>query len=175
MMSISRRMILGLVGWAGALYAVLSLSSISGNWGHTICGPWGCGPPLQALLGCHGFWVLLLTPPAIMAIRRWSGRTLQQAGIALGIVAVLGLVGIVVWDSVTWLPKASDWHRQYLIERCLFVVATLVDVPLVPLSLIGIAFGIAGSIRSRNLAEQNPPAKDRNDHQPVPSEAGIVE
>src|SRR6202034_2817596 len=37
---------------------------------HTVCGPWGCGPPLPVLLACHTFWMVLLAPPAVVAAIR---------------------------------------------------------------------------------------------------------
>lgn len=47
------RIILLLLAWGLALFAALKLNDAPVDWGH-VCGPWGCGPPLKALVGRGG-------------------------------------------------------------------------------------------------------------------------
>ena len=51
--------------WVFALLGTLQVHRWEGLLGgHAICGPWGCGPFLSALIGYHGFWLILLLLPA---------------------------------------------------------------------------------------------------------------
>jgi hypothetical protein len=51
---------LKLSAWAAMLFAALSITNLPGNWGHSVCGVWGCGPPTQVLVGCHLAWFAVL-------------------------------------------------------------------------------------------------------------------
>ena len=48
--------------WEAGLYAVLNVRQVESLNVHAICGTWGCGPPLSALISWHGFWLLLVAP-----------------------------------------------------------------------------------------------------------------
>ena len=52
----------GMTLWSGLLFGSLSVANLPGDWGHGICGPWGCGPPMQALVACHFAWLVVLAP-----------------------------------------------------------------------------------------------------------------
>ena len=49
---------------AGILRAEPLLAALFGS-GHSICGVWGCGPPLSSLLVWHGFIAALTIPAAV--------------------------------------------------------------------------------------------------------------
>ena len=121
--------------WIAALYGVLRAGPYLGNLGHGFCGPWGCGPPLEALLVYHGFWLVLIGGLTTAAIRFCSAATLDVAGRTLTVVSLCGLLGLMAWE----LTYMSDTIRPYAVQRCLFAVATLVDIPIVPAALAGIA------------------------------------
>jgi len=53
--------------------------------------------------------------------------------------AIIGLLTIVVYQRLIWLPAASDFQRPYFWQRCGFVIATSIDLPLLQLLLAGIA------------------------------------
>ena len=76
------RVVIGLLVWGAALFGILQigLASGSGLHEHSICGPWGCGPPTSALLGWHGFWLLLAGPLVGIAIYAWPARRLRNLG-----------------------------------------------------------------------------------------------
>ncbi len=138
-----------LLAWGLALFAALQLGNVPVDWGH-VCGPWGCGPPVKALVAWHGFWGILLALPVLLAIAYWPGRRLQRVGLVLTAAGLLGLAGIAVWQTVDWLPRVSDSYQRYFAARYLFVVATLVDVPIVQLTLAGIACWCTGTLRARS-------------------------
>ncbi len=132
-----------LLVWAAALYGALQigLASDHGAHGHdglSICGPWGCGPPVRALVGWHGFWLVLVALPVGLLIRWWPVVRLKFVGLRLTAVGLLPLVGIGIYEAVTWLPNISVGEPTYFIQRCLFAVVTLTDVPVIPVTLSGI-------------------------------------
>lgn len=151
--------------WGGALFGVLQLYRLPDAAGHSICGPWGCGPPIQALAACHGFWLVLFSLPTGLLCRRLDPRTLRRTGLLLVAGGILGLAGIAVWEGIHWWPRASEFQRHYIVQRYLFVVATLVDVPVVEIVIVGFTcFGTA-RLRDRrgaqtpNALEQSPSAR----------------
>ena len=120
---------LGVASWGIALFATLQLqflpSSVLGSC--SVCGPWGCGPPLSVLLACHAFWMVLIAPPSLIAARRLRPQTACALGLALASAAILGLIVVGVWEDATWWPQASEWGRRYVVHRYLFAVVTLTD------------------------------------------------
>ncbi len=139
------RLMLGLTVWSAGVFGALSVANLPGDWEHGICGPWGCGPPLQALVACHLAWFLVLTPPAIglVASHRVPLLTCRRIGIVLIVAAVLGTVAVVVIQRMQWLPQASEWQRPYFWQRCGFCIATLVDFPLTETLIAGCVLVLA--------------------------------
>ena len=125
--------------WAAALEGVLQLRSLptASLGGHDVCGPWGCGPPLPALLACHGFWLVLMGPPAVVAAWRLPSKWVWRLGFGLASAGLCGLVAVAAWEAATWLPQASSWQRQYIGQRYLFALITFVDAPIVQSLAIG--------------------------------------
>jgi hypothetical protein len=136
-----------LIAWGLALCGVLNISRLDMHWDHGICGPWGCGPPPQALAACHLFWLVLLAPPMYVAIPRVPPALVYRAAWTLAGLGILGLVGIVAYEFATWLPEAHDAERRYFVHRCLFSAATLVEVPLVEMLLLGFVMRALARIR----------------------------
>lgn len=158
------RFCLGMTVWALALLGSLSIARLPGDWGHGICGPWGCGPPLQSLVACHVSWLVALGPAtAILASSRWlSARVLRRAGATLALAGIIGLLAIVLHQCAFWLPIASEWQRPYFWHRCGFVIATTVDLPFVQISTIGLVLAFsAGSRRIGETAKRNLGATER--------------
>jgi hypothetical protein len=69
---------------------------------------------------------------------------LLAVGALLLAVGLLGLAMITVHEMQTWLPCVSAPDRHFLLQRVLFVVATLTDVPVVQVCLAGAACGVIG-------------------------------
>ncbi|TWU09341.1 hypothetical protein CA54_45820 [Symmachiella macrocystis] len=144
--------------WCGCLYGVLRVTEIPGDWGHWICGPWGCGPKLQALVACHGFWLVLLAPPTIIFCAALPTRQVRLIGTLLagwGAAAVLIVTLIQGW---TWLPVAL--HPIYFGQRVLFCIATTVEIPIVQFVCIGLLLRYLAKSRDRREAAEGDRANE---------------
>ncbi len=122
--------------WCGCLYSVLRVTEIPGNWGHWICGPWGCGPRLQALVACHGFWLVLLFPAAIIFSAALPSRHVRLIGTLVAGLGTAAILLVAVIQGCTWLPVTL--HPYYFGQRVLFSVATMVELPMVQFVFIGL-------------------------------------
>ena len=139
--------IAGVGTWAAALYGALAVSQLRGDWGHGVCGPWGCGPPAQALVSCHLFWVVLLVLPACLVSTHSPPASLRRIGQGLLSGGVFGLFAVAAWQAVVWLPAVQGWSRSYFFERYLFTLTTLVEAPIVQTALAGAALWFIASRR----------------------------
>lgn len=119
------------VVWGTALWASLLIRHAPGDWGHFLCGPWGCGPPLQALAACHLAWLLILLAPtvAVARSRRLSRRAKSRLGAVLCLLSVAIIGAVVVHAHMTALPWGSAMQSGYLWQRSAFALATAVDIP----------------------------------------------
>lgn len=126
-----------IVAWGIGLFAILQVGRLPIDDGHLVCGAWGCGPPLQALVAWHGFWILLLAGPLTIGGRYLDRPTQTRAALLVGGIGLLGILGIVAWDLVAWYPSVSEFQQQFLLQRCLFSVATTVDLPVIALAVAG--------------------------------------
>jgi hypothetical protein len=126
--------------WAGSLLAALSIRDLPGDWGHSICGAWGCGPPLQALLAYHLAWLVVLAPPAAVLVHSAlvPAHILRRSGALLCVVAVFFVAAVVIYQRVAWWPSASEWQRGFFWHRCGFVLATAIDIPVAQVLLLGL-------------------------------------
>lgn len=128
--------------WGLTLAGTLSVARWPGNWGHSVCGVWGCGPPLQALVACHVSWVVVLAPPALYLLSRASqreafARALSLTSIVVLILAVTLVAIAAAHEYLTWYATASDFQKIYFWRRVGFVLITTVEVPL--LEVAGLA------------------------------------
>jgi hypothetical protein len=136
--------------WFAALEGVLQLQKLppAAFKGHDVCGPWGCGPPLPVLVACHGFWLTLILPPALIAALYLPGKWVWRLGLAMCAAGLCGLGGLAVWETASWLPQAGALQRQYLGHRYLFALVTLVDVPIMQFLAIGSGLCLTSSLRT---------------------------
>lgn len=145
-----------LAAWVVTLRAVLSVSQLPGDWGHSVCGAWGCGPPLQAIVGCHGSWIVFLAAPAALIVQWATPRRVASVGKALLLLGALGCLLVAAYEAVTWLPQVEAWRRAYYLQRILFVVATLVEVPIFAAMAWGLALSVFGRARETRLKRSHP-------------------
>jgi hypothetical protein len=145
--------------WTAALFGVLSLQYLPDRFfgEHTVCGPWGCGAPLPALLACHGFWLVLVAPATVYAARRLAPISVWRLGAGLVALAGIGFVAIAVWQAATWWQSVDPSLHRYAVQRYLFVLATLTDVPILETLVAGVTLWWAGILRSDSVV---PPQAD---------------
>jgi hypothetical protein len=126
--------------WGAGLIGVLSLSRLPDRFfgSASVCGPWGCGAPPPALSACHGFWLVLLAPATVYAARRLTVQSLRRLSVGLLTLAGAALVAIAVWQALTWWPNVDKSLHQYAVQRYLFVLATLTDVPVLETLIAGV-------------------------------------
>ena len=148
---------LRIMGWlilsGGLLYGSAAIADWEADLGHGICGPWGCGPPLQALIACHLAWLSVLGPAALALASspKFSPQALRTIGLVLIALAVLSLIGTLAHQLLVWWPQTSEWHRPYFLHRYGFTIATTVDRPTVQVLLIGLTLWRVGRLRLRRL------------------------
>lgn len=146
------------VAWGISVWLVLQLQYLPSDSLHSICGPWGCGPPLPVLVACHGFWLVILGPPLVAGYCLCSPDLQLKVGVTLMSLGLLTLTGFGVWEATHWLPEVSDFQKQFFLQRWMFVVGTLVDVPIVETALCGGVLTFAGWWRRRELRRGASPA-----------------
>lgn len=143
--------------WCGCLYSVLRVTEIPGNWGHWICGPWGCGPRLQALVACHGFWLVLLVPAAMILNEALPSRQLRLIGTLVAGLGAAGILLVALIQGCTWLPVTP--RPYYFGQRVLFSVATTVEFPMVQFVCIGLLLRYLAKSRDRRESTEGGEAK----------------
>ena len=144
-----------LLAWVFAFRASLSIVKWHGDWGHGICGPWGCGPPLQALVGCHAAWLVFLLPLALMATNSLTPKRRIFVGRLVVLFAVSGLIGVVAYEYSSLQRASAEWGRNYFWPRVGFAVITFVDLPLLELLLAGLIMTIRlPRFRTQDVADR---------------------
>lgn len=127
--------VVGMAVWGTVIWGTSLVQNVQALNVHSICGPWGCAPPVGAMLGVHLFWIALLGPilvGACLLLPKGKGSLLANCLFWGGL---LGAIGLVFWASTEWLMDGLE--SQYAIRRGLFVLATSTDIPLLQVSLSG--------------------------------------
>ena len=62
----------------------------------------------------------------------------HQLGKILCLTGASLVMAVVLYQGATWWLAAGDWHRNYFLQRCGFVVVTSVDIPMLQLLAIGL-------------------------------------
>jgi hypothetical protein len=125
--------------WAAAIWAVCNLQYAIGPLQASICGPWGCSAPIEALLAYHGVWAVVCSGPAVcLALyappddaQRWARHVLWAGLAASG--------ALVAWGVVDWLLRVEPELRQYCLQHGLFVLVDQSDVPAIGITIAGAA------------------------------------
>jgi hypothetical protein len=135
--------LLAAVGWLGAALGSLLVAGIPYDFEESVCGVWGCFPPLQALAAMHLLWCVALGA-VVSSICKWRPGLLLPLGVVLFIVAAASITAIVGIDLTQWLKSTSEYTRAFWPKRIVYTLATLTDVPLVQsllAALVCIYFG----------------------------------
>ena len=92
---------------------------------------------------------MLFAPATIFAARRLGPRAVWRIGATLVTLAGVGLVSVGVWQALTWWSAVDNSLHRFAGQRYLFVLATLVDVPVLETLLAGVTLWWAGIRRER--------------------------
>ncbi len=139
------------IAWGMVLWGVLKIGEFPWPTTHDICGPWGCGPPVTALIACHGAWLVIFTPLAYVVPALTSWRHCRRIGWLLQAVGMLGILGMGLYELAVWLPAVPESVRTYFGHRWAFSVVTLTDVPLVQSIVLGTCLVHRGRAASSDL------------------------
>lgn len=115
--------------WGLVLTGSLSVADWPGDWGHSVCGAWGCGPPIQALLACHLSWLVVLGPSALLLLNRASRRVVFLVGTTGLTLGLLTAGAIAIHEHLNWASQVSEWQQQFYWKRVGFVILTTVEIP----------------------------------------------
>lgn len=151
-----RSQLVGLVLWGAALLATLSLAHITSTKLPSICGPWGCGPPTEALVAVHLSWLVVLLPPAMWIWRRPAIQSLGRWLWLVWLVPPLVVGGVAAYEAWTWWPRVSDSLHVYFPKRVAFSLVATTDVPLLSILLLAMILPLAcrwSESRPKNAAE----------------------
>jgi hypothetical protein len=144
------RHLLGGLAWVGCLAASVGIGLIPGDYiGESLCGVWGCFPPVQALVSLHLLWLSALMPPAVALARRRPGAVARRSGAFLVVIGLLS-VACVVGGGLTdwWYSPADPEYLRYAVRRAGYSLATRTEVPAIQLVVTGVAVVIAARRRS---------------------------
>src|SRR5262249_47056408 len=98
--------------------------------GESLCGVWGCFPPLPALAAMHLFWCAVLGA-CVWAVRGWRPGLLRPVGVVLLLAAAATTAVVVGRDLDRWFHWAPDEYHPFWPRRVAYTLTTLTDVPLV--------------------------------------------
>lgn len=144
--------------WGAAIWGVSHLQQAIGPLQASVCGPWGCTAPVEALIAYHGVWAVVLAGPAVAlalysplgVAERWARRLLWAGLAASG--------ALIAWGGAEWLLRVEPELRQYTLQRGLFVIVDQVDVPAIGVTLAGAAALLAVRCRRVRRAGRCGPA-----------------
>ena len=143
------RFIVAAALWGAAMLGALHVHRAQTGWSHIVCGPWGCGPPAEALLACHAAWLLILTPIVGQLLKSLPSSAIRLVANSAVMLGVTGLIGVGIWQYFTWWKPASEWARDYAVQRYFFSLVCLIDFPIAQLLLSGVALRIGSIVKSR--------------------------
>ena len=126
------------IAWAALVLGSLQTKLLVSASAHSVCGPWGCGPETSALVAMHAGWLAVIGPPLVYFPLRlkWSSSAVRRMSLGLFSAGLSGVLAIVAWQWLVWLPQAGAWSKDYIWQRCGFAVVTAVDWPLIPLLIL---------------------------------------
>jgi hypothetical protein len=134
--SIVKRRFLTAVGWLAAAVVSLLVAAIPYDAEESVCGVWGCYPPLQALAAMHLLWCAVLGS-IVWSIREWRPRLLLPVGLVLIIVAAPATAVVIGNDLHHWTHGLPERYHKFWPRRIAYTLSTLTDLPLVQSLLAG--------------------------------------
>ena len=126
-----------LTGLVGILHAEPAFGKIFGS-GHSICGVWGCGPPLSSLLVWHAFVGMVAIPAAVVTAVKFPAEARRWGTSALAVTLATAAVFVFI-NTANWWQGASAFARGFVLQRSLFSLVAFTDAPIIP---CGAAVGV---------------------------------
>ena len=148
------------VGWLAAAVAALSVAAIPYDFGESLCGVWGCFPPIPALAAVHLLWVVLLAA-GVWAVLRWRRGLLRPVGWVLITASVATAATVLGGDVGAWVERVPAEYKVFWPKRVGYRLATLTDVPIVQALLAGVACVFLGRRSGARRGEVESVASDR--------------
>ncbi len=174
----ARGPLLAAAGWLAAAVAALAVAAVPYEIGESMCGVWGCFPPVPALVAMHLFWCVALAA-GVHTVSGWRPGLLRPLGVVLILAAVAATALVVGNDLTRWL-ELPDQYRHYWPRRFGYVLATTTDIPLVQSLVTGVAcltlarrplkneLAVSSNGRSSRLYCDSPPAAPAHSHDDGP-------
>lgn len=144
------RHLLGGLAWVGCIAGSVGIGLIPGDHiGESLCGVWGCFPPIQALGSLHLLWLSALMPLAVALARCRPGVVARRSGALLVVIGLLSVACVVGGGLTNWWYSPGDpEYLRFAIRRVGYSLATRTEVPAIQLIVTGIAVMIAARRRS---------------------------
>ena len=126
------------LGWFAAAVGSLLVAAIPYDAGESLCGVWGCFPPLPVLVAMHLFWCTVFGA-ILSAISHFRPGLLRPLGIVL-LLATSTVATVLLWNDLsTWFGSAPVEYHSLWPRRVGYTLLTLTDVPLVQSLVAGVA------------------------------------
>jgi hypothetical protein len=155
-----QRLLFGGLLWTGLAYGVLRIGTLPGEFGHGLCGPWGCLPPIQALGSLHALWLLVLIPAAwALFALHVSPKRIAWLGLSLFLLGLGGLSLLGGWEAWRWLRDTHAEFHRYTLHRVLYVLACRYEFPVIQCIAVGlVTWGLARRRASGKLEPKSSPS-----------------
>ena len=139
------------IAWAAIVLGSLQSKLLVSASAHSVCGPWGCGPETAALVAMHAGWLAVIGPPLFyFPIRlKWQRAAYHRLSLGLFASGLAGVLAIVAWQWLVWLPQAGPGSKDYIWQRCGFAVVTTVDLPLLQFLLVAVLLWATAALGER--------------------------
>ena len=134
MMSFARLLLIPI--WVGAFWGSLQFHHLDLPLGHGLCGPWGCGPPLEAAIGFHLFWLTIFVPPTVGLGLFLTAERNRQVGRIIFTVGVCLTAAIVGYDVISHAIQSKT--IDFMFRRGLLTLVNTIDVPMMQSMLAGV-------------------------------------
>ena len=135
--------LMGVICWLIAALAAAAISMIPYDFGESICGAWGCFPPIQALVSVHFLWSVALAG-GLWILNRLAPGVVRPVGWISVIWATLAIGVLLTGDLPRWLDRTSDLPGTLWPKRVGYLLATETDLPLIQAVVAGLVAVVFG-------------------------------